>query len=49
MTKQPTQRGSIRNPVAKHGVRFNRPATHLDRKKEAKRGKQRHRMRLLDK
>jgi len=26
------------NPVAKHGVRFNRAATHKDRKKAAKRG-----------
>lgn len=30
------------NPVAKHMETFNRPATHLDKKKELRKGKQKH-------
>jgi hypothetical protein len=30
------------NPVAKNLEKFNRPVTHVDQKKEEKRGKQKH-------
>ena len=33
----------MRNPVARQQRRFNRPATHTDRKKAAKRGYHKHR------
>ena len=31
------------NPVAKHARRYNKPAVHRDRKKDIKRGYQKHR------
>lgn len=33
----------VNNPVAKHSRKFNRAATHSDRKKAAKRGDRKHR------
>ncbi len=33
----------MKNPVAKFSNRVNRPATHKDRKKAAKRGERKHR------
>jgi hypothetical protein len=38
MAKAKTKKPSRKNPVAKHGARINRAATHKDRKKAAKRG-----------
>lgn len=32
----------MKNPVAKNSPKFNRPATHKDRKKDSKRGYEKH-------
>jgi hypothetical protein len=38
MAKAKSKKPVRKNPVAKHGARINRAATHKDRKKAAKRG-----------
>ena len=36
------KKSKAKNPVAKHMETFNRPQTHVDRKKEYKKGKSKH-------
>jgi len=38
----------VNNPVAKHSRKFNRAATHRDRKRAAKRGMRKHKGRFQD-
>lgn len=40
--------GRMRNPVASFMEDFNRPVTIPDKKKESKRGKEKHRKRIKD-